>query len=739
MNKPPSKSKGFATEHRVLLIDPDGEWATGLNVALASAKESCFVVDVAAGVASGFERLTESKFDIVVFAPSARDDSLEGVLERLGRDFSAIPVTVLEYTRDKERAELAFRFGAQEYIAHDALRCDTLAWALTASMHRMRRQAPPARVEPAALSLVEDRLQEEIQERHRIETMNHGLNRVLEALAEGQPLSVILETLVLTIESQLDRVRSTIMLVDAKEQRLRLGAGPSFDRSFTDMIDGMPIRADSVGCGKAAYLNQTVIAPDLEAMPEMEPLLPMAREQGFCGFWSIPIRSSSHSVLGTLCLYYPEPRKPRKAEVQLIDSLAHLFGIAIEFKNSEQALRDSNERFKKIFSSGPLGMAVLDTEGRFVSTNAALSTMTGYSAEELQELACLDLTHEEDRENSARLTEDLLAGKMPSFKLEKRYVHKTGRVFWLNMTLTAIRHQSGDPLYIIAMYENIDERKRAEEELVNYRNRLEELVAKRTEALQATNQRVIHVEKLSAIGKLAASIAHEFNNPIYGIRNVLEKVENLDSLDQKHKGFVGLAIKECQRIATLISKLQDFNRPSSGAVVSMDVHEALDEMGMLIHRKLAERHIELKKEYAKAMPKINAVPDQIRQVFLNLLQNAEEAIPENGGLITLKTRHDSNTVRISIRDSGLGIAAEHIGNIFDPFFTTKPAVKGTGLGLSTSYGIVKIHRGDITVTSEPGKGTEFTVALPIHMPLEKLSTDPLFELPSPASDSPRQA
>ncbi len=139
------------------------------------------------------------------------------------------------------------------------------------------------------------------------------------------------------------------------------------------------------------------------------------------------------------------------------------------------------------------------------------------------------------------------------------------------------------------------------------------------------------------------------------------------------------------------------------------------------------------------MPKINAVPDQIRQIFLNLLQNAEEAIPENGGMITLKTRHDSNSVRISIRDSGMGIAAEHIGNIFDPFFTTKPAVKGTGLGLSTSYGIVKIHRGDITVTSVPGKGTEFTVALPIRMPLEILSSDPLFELPSPASDGARTA
>ena len=121
------------------------------------------------------------------------------------------------------------------------------------------------------------------------------------------------------------------------------------------------------------------------------------------------------------------------------------------------------------------------------------------------------------------------------------------------------------------------------------------------------------------------------------------------------------------------------------------------------------------------MPTINAVPDQIRQVFLNLLQNAEEAIPNGGGTITLTTEHDAHSVRIAIRDSGQGIVPDNVQSIFDPFFTTKPAVKGTGLGLSTSYGIVKIHQGDIEVKSQPGKGSVFTVVLPISAPLEKIS------------------
>ncbi|MBI5428113.1 MAG: response regulator receiver protein, partial [Nitrospinae bacterium] len=256
------------------------------------------------------------------------------------------------------------------------------------------------------------------------------------------------------------------------------------------------------------------------------------------------------------------------------------------------------------------------------------------------------------------------------------------------------------------------QKKKAEEELEAHKDRLEEQVEKRTAELKSAHQQLLHAEKLSATGKLAASIAHEFNNPIYGIRNVLEQIREDLALDETHAYLVDLAIRECSRVATLIRKLQDFHRPSDGVVSLMDIHQAIDDMLLLAEKKMKERNIRLKKNYDPHLPQIRAVADQIKQVVLNLIQNAEEAIPDPGGEIVITTNAQPNTVLIEVRDTGCGISPETMKMIFDPFFTTKPQVKGTGLGLSVSYGIIKKHGGDLLVESVPGKGSTFIIILP---------------------------
>jgi signal transduction histidine kinase len=145
----------------------------------------------------------------------------------------------------------------------------------------------------------------------------------------------------------------------------------------------------------------------------------------------------------------------------------------------------------------------------------------------------------------------------------------------------------------------------------------------------------------------------------------------------------------------------------------LNVHEVLDDVILLAWKKLTERKITVDRRYAANLPPVEAVADQIKQVLLNLIQNAEEAIAADGGKIEITTAHGDAFVIIKIRDTGCGISPEHVENIFDPFFTTKSAVKGTGLGLSVSYGIVKSHGGDIAVESRPGAGSTFTVALPV--------------------------
>ncbi|MGR3319808.1 MAG: sensor histidine kinase [Candidatus Anammoxibacter sp.] len=255
------------------------------------------------------------------------------------------------------------------------------------------------------------------------------------------------------------------------------------------------------------------------------------------------------------------------------------------------------------------------------------------------------------------------------------------------------------------------------EELKHYQNNLEELVITRTAELKAANEQVVHAAKLSAIGKLSASIAHEFNNPICGIRNVLENVANIapdKTIDETRRSLIALAIKECTRMAALISKLHDFHRPSTGVISLMSIHAAIDDILIISKKQLDGRGITIEKHFAGNIPMVKAVPDQINQVLLNLIQNADEAMPGKGGKITINTEYKDSNVLIHIKDTGSGIAPQYMSTIFEPFFTTKPAVKGTGLGLSISYGIIKKHNGDIKVESQVGKGTTFTIVLPVN-------------------------
>ena len=260
----------------------------------------------------------------------------------------------------------------------------------------------------------------------------------------------------------------------------------------------------------------------------------------------------------------------------------------------------------------------------------------------------------------------------------------------------------------------INERKKIEEALQQAHNELEQRVEERTLELKTTHEQLLHAEKLSAIGKLTASIAHEFNNPLFGIRNVLSGINRRVSLRKDDAELVTMALQECDRIKHLILDLQDFNRPTSGVLAPMDVHKTIDSILLFLKKEFKTKNILTEIHYATNMPNIQAVSDQIKQVLLNLLNNAVGAISDEGGSITLTTEVVEKEVAIHIQDSGVGINPEDMDHIFEPFFTTKPEVKGTGLGLSVSYGIIKRHGGKIYVSSTPGIGSTFTVILPIE-------------------------
>ncbi len=241
------------------------------------------------------------------------------------------------------------------------------------------------------------------------------------------------------------------------------------------------------------------------------------------------------------------------------------------------------------------------------------------------------------------------------------------------------------------------------------------LLYKKSESkLEMTHQQLIHSEKLSATGRLAASIAHEFNNPICGIRNALERLIEKVPMEKGFMDSANIAVNECNRITKLISQLNDFHRPSTGKFEIFNIHETINEIIILMHKNLKDKNINLEKNYCQPTLMIKAIPDQIKQVILNLIQNAEESYAKGSGKISVTTEKLNSKIVIKIKDYGQGITKNNIEKIFDPFFTTKSKVKGIGLGLSVSYGIVENHGGSITAESVINEGSCFTMILPLE-------------------------
>ncbi len=252
--------------------------------------------------------------------------------------------------------------------------------------------------------------------------------------------------------------------------------------------------------------------------------------------------------------------------------------------------------------------------------------------------------------------------------------------------------------------------KETQYELYKHRDHLEELVNIRTLELKATQEKLIQSEKLAAIGRLSAAISHEFNNPICSIRGALQLIQN-NPID-KPSDLIEMVIQECDKITGFIAKLDDFYKPSSGKVHPTDINNVIDEMLLFCDQNFKTKGIELERDYTAGMPKIKVVPDQIKQAILYLLINAEQAITKDGGKIMVRTEIFEQEIKIHIQDNGDGIAPKKTKSIFEPFFSTK-VVQGAGLGLSVSYGIVKKHGGDITFQSQIGKGSTFTIMLPV--------------------------
>ena len=269
----------------------------------------------------------------------------------------------------------------------------------------------------------------------------------------------------------------------------------------------------------------------------------------------------------------------------------------------------------------------------------------------------------------------------------------------------------------------------ANEEIVNWAKTLEDRVEQKTKELNRAHDHVLHVEKMASLGKMAAVVAHEINNPLSGILTYAKLLRKwVGSGQTEHEKreeamqCLELIAAESRRCGDLIKNLLTLSRTAPMNVQSTDLHAVIDRCLLLVRHQLELGGVEVQLNFAKDLPRVPCDPAQIEQVLLTLIMNAKDAMPRGGNLwIETRVSADETEIEILVRDDGAGIAPGVLPHIFEPFLTTKESGRGVGLGLAISRGIVERHNGRIEVASELGRGTTFSITLPNQAPAASLA------------------
>jgi PAS domain S-box-containing protein len=358
--------------------------------------------------------------------------------------------------------------------------------------------------------------------------------------------------------------------------------------------------------------------------------------------------------------------------------------------SAQQEILESEKNFHYLFETVRHGVYFSTREGRFIDCNQTLLDMLGYSNKE--EFLSIDIPTQLYAEPSERLKFQQIIERDGYVKdYEVTFKRKNGRPVDVQLTAHMKKDRSG--IWYQGLVIDVTERRIRE-------------------------QQMLQSAKMASLGKLAAGVAHEINNPLGGIfvyANLLE--EKTDNDDPRH-AYIEKILTAASRTKEIVKGLLEFSRPTKLNFVSTSVNVALENVLALLEQQGVFYHIQINRDLVADPPGVIADPTQIEQVFMNIIMNAAEAM-QGDGRLDIKTALSAGGKYLDtvIADSGPGITENDIGRIFEPFYTTKgPSSKGsgTGLGLAISYGIIEKHNGTITVASSEGKGTTFTVRLPVE-------------------------
>ncbi len=375
-------------------------------------------------------------------------------------------------------------------------------------------------------------------------------------------------------------------------------------------------------------------------------------------------------------------------------------GIAVDQTQRyqmERKLREAKDFMDKIIQSTPNSIMAADLKGNIIIWNRAAEETLGYPADEVIGKMNITKIYPENvaYEIMKMIRSPEHGGRGILRSLPVVYVRRDGRSIEGNLSAAMIYDDDGNEVATVGSFVDLTER----------------IEMERT--LRKTQEQLLNSEKLAAMGRLTSQIAHELNNPLYGIMNTLELMKSEIKPDNKRRKLLDMSLSEIVRLADMLKKMLSFSKPEQEIKKPVDLNIIVDEILLLHEKQLQEHNIKIKTEFTKDLGQVYASTNQLRQVFLNMISNARDAMPD-GGTLTVRTFSEGPWAKIQFMDTGVGIRKEHLDKIFDSFFTTKASVKGVGLGLSVCYGFIKDHGGDIQVQSTLGEGTTFTVSLPLH-------------------------
>ncbi len=545
-----------------------------------------------------------------------------------------------------------------------------------------------------------------------------GQTRVLEMLIRGEPLKEILNALIAEMESCSDQISGSIHLLNSERAQLDCIAGPNLPAPLLQDIGSVSLGGWVNPWGTAVTQNKPILIEDINKSPLWERCHASAKTNGFRASWSFPLRSSDQLALGVLTFYNRESRSPSSTELKWILSATRLLSTIMEYKNLENTGSQAEDQVESFVEQGREAVVMFNDRGVIDSFNAAAAKLFGYSGKTLIGQNIKNLItgqNPSQNHNAFQRIDDGSEEEPGTLKAAAMGLHKDGSKLFLDLSVGELAQQTGRKF--VATLVDVSKLKYAEKILNETRNKLEELneslIVPASGESQSLQKQLVQSEKWAATGKLAASLAHEFKNPLFGILNVLERAAREFSLKQGSENLLELAIRECHRAMGLVEKMQDIHRPSSHSVEPMDLHSAIKDMVTLTQARLQKRNIKLVMDLDSKLLKVYGIEDQIKQVVLNLLNNAEEAISDDDGKIVVGTRALESSLKIVVKDNGQGIPKDQRQKVFEPFFTTKKDSGGMGLGLAVSYGIIKAHGGRIDVQEGiEGKGTSFIITLP---------------------------